>query len=360
MTDFIHLADITRRFTSVPPFTERLAKRLTGSRASATVVHAVEGVSLDIAQGETLGLVGESGCGKSTLGRVAAGILEASMGSASVAGEAVMSGGRKRNTRIQMVFQDPFASLDPRRRLREILGAPLELHGIASGTARERRVDELLELVGLAPHQRERYPHEFSGGQRQRIGIARALSVEPDLIVGDEPVAALDVSIQAQIINLLIDLKARFGLSLLVVSHDLAVVAHISDRVAVMYLGRFVEVGPVARIFAQPRHPYTQALLAAVVRPAIAQIGKRTVLPGDIASAIAPPSGCRFRTRCPHAKPRCAAEVPPLETTPEGTAVACHLWRELDAAPGFSPEAGSPRFRARLAILRDRRTAASA
>ena len=333
------------------------------SLGGGPTVHAVDDVDLAVKRGETFAIVGESGCGKSTLARLVTRLIRVQSGRVLFDGQDITdlpeAAVRPLRRRMQMIFQDPFASLDPRRRLREILGAPLELHGIASGTARERRVDELLELVGLAPHQRERYPHEFSGGQRQRIGIARALSVGPDLIVGDEPVAALDVSIQAQIINLLIDLKARFGLSLIIVSHDLAVVAHISDRVAVMYLGRFVEVGPVARIFAQPRHPYTQALLAAVVRPAIAQFGKRTVLLGDIASASAPPSGCRFRTRCPHAKPRCAAEVPPLETTPEGTAVACHLWRELDAAKGFSPEAGSPRFRTRLAILRDRRTAAS-
>ena len=330
---------------------------------SGRTVHAVDGIDLAVERGETFAIVGESGCGKSTLARLVTRLVAVQSGQVLFDGQDITAlpeaAVRPLRRRMQMIFQDPFASLDPRRRLREILGAPLELHGIASGAARERRVDELLDLVGLAPHQRERYPHEFSGGQRQRIGIARALSVGPDLIVGDEPVAALDVSIQAQIINLLIDLKARFGLSLIVVSHDLAVVAHISDRVAVMYLGRFVEVGPVAHIFARPRHPYTQALLAAVVRPAVGQGSARAVLPGDIASAIAPPSGCRFRTRCPYAKPFCAAEIPPLETTPEGTSVACHRWRELDASPGFAPETGSSNFRARLAILRERRGTAT-
>ena len=327
-------------------------------------VHAVDGVDLMVQRGETFAIVGESGCGKSTLARLVTRLIAVQSGQVLFDGQDITAlseaAVRPLRRRMQMIFQDPFASLDPRRRLREILGAPLELHGIASGDERERRVDELLDLVGLAPHQRERYPHEFSGGQRQRIGIARALSVGPDLIVGDEPVAALDVSIQAQIINLLIDLKTRFSLSMIVVSHDLAVVAHISDRVAVMYLGRFVEVGPVARVFARPRHPYTQALLAAVVRPTVGKVGGRTVLPGEIASAIAPPSGCRFRTRCPHAQPLCIAEVPRLETTSEGTSVACHRWHELDAGPGFAPEAGSPNFRARLAILRDRRAAVTA
>ena len=327
MTDFIHLADITRRFTSVPPFTERLAKRLTGSRASATVVHAVEGVSLDIAQGETLGLVGESGCGKSTLGRVAAGILEASMGSASVAGEAVMSGGRKRSTRIQMVFQDPFASLNPRMRVGDTIAEGPLAHRLVTKAESPGDVARWLAAVGLDAAAAQRFPHQFSGGQRQRVAIARALAMRPDALVCDEPVASLDVSIQAQIINLFLKLRRELNLTMLFISHDLSVVRHVSDRVAIMYLGRIVESGPTEAIFAAPRHPYTRALLDSAPRLAADGAPVQDILPirGELPSPLHPPSGCAFHQRCAFVQERCKRELPLLRVAGERREAACHF-----------------------------------
>jgi peptide/nickel transport system ATP-binding protein len=300
MSGFISLTGITRRFTSVPPFTERLAKGLTGANASATVVHAVEDVSLRIAKGETLGLVGESGCGKSTLGRVAAGILEASVGAADLAGEPVMVAGHKHTTRIQMVFQDPFASLNPRMRVGDIIAEGPLVHGLIGKSEAKRDVARWLAAVGLDAAAAERFPHQFSGGQRQRVAIARALAMRPDALVCDEPVASLDVSIQAQIINLFLQLRRELNLTMLFISHDLSVVRHVSDRVAIMYLGRIVELGPTEEIFAAP------VALRGARQRAASRCRRRTRAgdpadPRRTASPINPPSGC-VSPRCPFAQ----------------------------------------------------------
>ena len=327
MNGFISLADITRRFTSVPPFTERLAKRLTGSKASATVVHAVEDVSLSIAQGETLGLVGESGCGKSTLGRVAAGILKASMGAAEIAGEPVMSGGRKNTTRIQMVFQDPFASLNPRMRVGDIIAEGPLAHGLITKAEARSDVARWLLAVGLDAAAAERFPHQFSGGQRQRVAIARALAMRPDALICDEPVASLDVSIQAQIINLFLKLRRELNLTMLFISHDLSVVRHVSDRVAIMYLGRIVEIGPTEEIFVTPRHPYTRALLDSAPRIAADGAPAQDILPirGELPSPLNPPPGCAFHPRCAFAQDRCKRELPILRVLDDLREAACHF-----------------------------------
>ena len=327
MIGFIKLADITRRFTSVPPFTERLAKRLTGSKASATVVHAVEDVSLSIAQGETLGLVGESGCGKSTLGRVAAGILKASMGAAEIAGEPVMSGGRKNTTRIQMVFQDPFASLNPRMRVGDIIAEGPLAHRLITKAEARSDVARWLLAVGLDAAAAERFPHQFSGGQRQRVAIARALAMRPDALICDEPVASLDVSIQAQIINLFLKLRRELNLTMLFISHDLSVVRHVSDRVAIMYLGRIVEIGPTEEIFVTPRHPYTRALLDSAPRIAADGAPAQDILPirGELPSPLNPPPGCAFHPRCAFAQDRCKQELPILRVLDDLREAACHF-----------------------------------
>ena len=324
------------------------------------VVHAVDDISFTLDRGETLALVGESGCGKSTVGRLVLRLLEPTSGSVRIDGidigglsEAAL---RAQRRRMQIIFQDPYASLNPRMTVGQILGEPLRLHGLAQGREAER-VAGLLGLVGLHRAHADRYPHEFSGGQRQRIGIARALAVEPSLIVCDEPVSALDVSIQAQVINLLRDLQDRLGLAYLFIAHDLAVVKHIASRVAVMYLGRIVETGTRAQIFAEPRHPYTQALMSAVPVPAPGLRRERVVLQGDVPSPIARPAGCHFHTRCPYAKPLCAEQQPPLEGEPH--AVACHFWREIGAAPAAVPkrtmsDAAAERLRRLQAAFRPR------
>jgi oligopeptide/dipeptide ABC transporter ATP-binding protein len=292
-------------------------------------VHAVDGVSFTIAAGETLGLVGESGCGKSTVGRTILRLLDPTEGSIRVNGKDISRLGKKElrpyRREMQIIFQDPFSSLNPRMSVGEIVGEPLAIHDIAQGTEKEARVAALFERVGLRRAQMRSYPHEFSGGQRQRIGIARALALNPRLIVGDEPVSALDVSIQAQVINLLIDLQAEFNLSYLFIAHDLAVVEHISHRVAVMYLGRIVEYADKTTLFTRAQHPYTEALLSAVPVPNPKVKRVKKILQGDVPSPVTPPPGCHFHTRCPYAEARCRVEVPQLQQVAPGHWVSCHL-----------------------------------
>jgi oligopeptide transport system ATP-binding protein len=283
-------------------------------------VHAVDGVDLDIKTGETLGLVGESGCGKSTLGRAVIRLLDVTEGTITYKGEDIthIHGQPMRRLRREMtiIFQDPYASLDPRQTVGDIVGEPLDIHHLARGRDRTDRIAELLRIVGLNPRFADRYPHEFSGGQRQRIGIARALAVEPSFIVCDEPISALDVSIQAQIINLLEKLQSQLNLTYLFIAHDLSVVKHISNRIAVMYLGKIMEVAASSDLYRRPRHPYTGSLVSAIPipDPAVEKKRERIILQGDVASPVDPPSGCRFRTRCPRAREHCAEAIPPLES----------------------------------------------
>jgi oligopeptide transport system ATP-binding protein len=293
-------------------------------------VRAVDGVSLQIHEGQTLGLVGESGCGKSTLSRTIAQLIAPTSGSVRFRGRELVGLSRRElrplRREIQMIFQDPFASLNPRKRIGQIIGEPMALHGLAQGADLKRRVQELLDRVGLAAEHYNRYPHEFSGGQRQRIGIARAVALQPRLIIADEPVSALDVSVQAQIINLLEDLQREFGMAYLFVAHDLGVVRHVSDRVAVMYLGKIVEEADADSLYSRPRHPYTHALLSAVPIPDPRKNAARTriTLQGDVPSPIDPPAGCHFHPRCASATDLCRREEPALVVSPDGNAVACH------------------------------------
>jgi oligopeptide/dipeptide ABC transporter ATP-binding protein len=294
----------------------------------AGTVHALDGVTLDIAEGETLGLVGESGCGKSTLGKTLVRLYEPDAGQVELMGVDISHLGpaklRPLRRQMQMIFQDPFASLNPRSTVARILEEPMLVHRTAARAERKARVAALMQRVGLRPEQGARLPHEFSGGQRQRIGIARALALSPKLVICDEPVSALDVSVRAQVLNLLAELRDEMGLAYLFISHDLAVVRHIADRIAVMYLGRIVEVGPAAAVWSGPLHPYTEALLSAV--PSTRATHRRTRLPldGDLPSPLDPPSGCRFRTRCPRATALCAAETPPMRPFAAGHLAACH------------------------------------
>jgi len=291
-------------------------------------VHAVEDVSFSIRKGEVLGLVGESGSGKTTVGRMVMGLIRPTSGQILVEGQDIgnLSAAQMLpwRRRIQMVFQDPFASLNPRRRVGDLIAEGMEIHGIGDRASRRAEVARLLDLVGLPADAADRFPHEFSGGQRQRIGIARAVAVNPDLLVADEPVSALDVSVQAQVLNLLLDLRERLNLTILFISHDLAVVEHFCDRVAVMYLGRLMELAPRESLFARPRHPYTEALLSAAPIPDPTRQRSRIVMEGDIPSPIDPPSGCVLRTRCRHATAACAQSVPPLIEAAPGHFKACH------------------------------------
>jgi oligopeptide transport system ATP-binding protein len=307
-------------------------------------VRAVDDVSLKVNEGETLGLVGESGCGKSTFCRTILQLLQPTSGSVKFEGNELAGRSRRAlrplRRQMQMIFQDPYGSLNPRKRVGQIVGDPLRLNGLASGNELKRQVQELLERVGLSPEHYNRFPHEFSGGQRQRIGIARAVALKPKLIVADEPVSALDVSIQAQIINLLDDLQDEFGLTYIFVAHDLGVVRHVSDRIAVMYLGKIVESAPAAELYANPVHPYTVALLSAVPIPDPKENEAREplILEGDVPSPANPPSACRFHTRCPWATEICSEIEPPLRDFGKGRIAACHHPQNVSAAQASGAE----------------------
>jgi oligopeptide/dipeptide ABC transporter ATP-binding protein len=323
----LQIDGVSKRFSKDLDIAERMARTL-GAKIAPVTVHAVDGVSLDIRRGEVLGLVGESGCGKSTLGRMVAGLTTPSEGTIRYNGQSVagLKGAAARDAalKIQMIFQDPMSSLNPRMRVRDIVGEAPRVHGIVPRDQVAGYVEDILQQVGLDPSTGKRYPHQFSGGQRARVGIARALAVRPDFLVCDESVAALDVSIQAQVLNLFVKLREEFELTYLFVSHDLGVVEHISDRIAVMYLGRLVELGEAEDLIARPNHPYTQALVREI--PTF-ETGKKTyrAITGEIPSPMNPPKGCHFHPRCPHAHDRCRIEVPALREVAPGRLSACHL-----------------------------------
>jgi oligopeptide transport system ATP-binding protein len=296
-------------------------------------VKAVDGLNFNVKRGETLGVVGESGCGKSTMGKVLLRLLDATEGEVRFEGQDIHKFEKKElrelRKEMQMIFQDPYASLNPRMTVGEIVGEPLDIHNLATGKEKQARVRELLDMVGLSPQHAQRYPHEFSGGQRQRIGIARALAVDPQVIVCDEPVSALDVSIQAQVINLMEDLQEELGLTYVFIAHDLSVVRHISDRVAVMYLGKIVELTDKDKLYDTPKHPYTKALLSAIPIPDPQQDREKIILEGDVPSPINPPSGCYFHTRCPFAEEKCKEEEPAFEEQGDNHFAACHFTDKL-------------------------------
>ena len=327
MTGFLTIDGVSKAFRPNLTLGEKIAARL-GSGVETRPLQAVDRVSLEIAEGETLGLVGESGCGKSTLGRIAAGIQPPDAGSVLLDGSAVMEGETKVTTRVQTVFQDPFASLDPRMKVGDAVAEGPIAHGLTTRAQARGYVADWFARVGFDPGLADRYPHQFSGGQRQRIAIARALAMQPDLLICDEPVASLDVSIQAQILNLFLDLRRDLGLTCLFISHDLSVVRHVSDRIAVMYLGRIVEIGPAADVIDAPAHPYTAALLASVPRLVLDadELVTFRAIEGEIPSALAPPPGCHFAPRCPLAGDLCRREVPPLSVSGGGERrAACHF-----------------------------------
>jgi peptide/nickel transport system ATP-binding protein len=342
MSTMLAARGLTKRFVARKPLF-----------GAPVVVQAVNGVNLDIAEGETFAIVGESGCGKSTLARLLSHLIAPSAGTVTYAGREIsgLKGGELRALRrdMQFIFQDPFSSLNPRMTVGALVGEPLRIHGRGTSAEQRARVAVLLRKVGLRPEHADRYPHEFSGGQRQRIGIARALATDPKVLIGDEPVSALDVSIQAQVVNILEDLKAELGLTLIIIAHDLAVIRHISDRVAVMYLGEIVELATAAELFAAPRHPYTEALLSAIPIPSTTARRLKTTVEGDPPNPIAPPPGCRFHTRCPYVQDRCRTEAPVLKGAQHSA--ACHFadtlaLKGIDATEAVRPAATQARFRA--------------
>ena len=327
MTALLETRGLSKRFVKHLDFAAKIAQKL-GADVREEVVQAVDHVDLSVTQGEVVGLVGESGCGKSTYGRMVAGILPPTAGTLHYRGAEVTDTsspeGKVAALKIQMIFQDPFASLNPRMRVRDIVGEAPKIHRLLDGQTQDEYVEDMLEKVGLDASYKMRYPHQFSGGQRQRLGVARALAVKPEFLVCDEAVAALDVSIQAQVLNLFMDLQEALDLTYLFISHDLSVVEHISDRVVIMYLGRVIEVAPTEELFRSPNHPYTQALLNEVPRLDLRR-REYTPVAGEIPSPLDPPSGCHFHPRCPHASRRCREETPMLKEIAPGRRAACHL-----------------------------------